>query len=122
MDNIPANTTSSEFSVYGHSEINVLFNHFFANEEENKDTFIEEWESFKFDLLLMRKKWASLKENLSRNNLKQQHRSTEWALKQICGTMNCEEYPIIGSFAKIAYIPVSNACSGRGGRAVKCIK
>ena len=29
----------------------------------------------------MRKKWVSLKENLSINNLKQQHPSTEWALK-----------------------------------------
>ena len=29
----------------------------------------------------MRKKWVSLKEKLSRNNLKQQHASTEWALK-----------------------------------------
>ena len=81
LHNIPTNKTSSEFSVYDHSETNVLSNHFFANEEENKDTFIEEWESFKFDLLSMRKKWVSLKENLSINNLKQQHPSTEWALK-----------------------------------------
>ena len=50
LDNIPTNTTSSEFRVYDHNEINVLPNHFFANEAENKDTFIEEWESFKFDL------------------------------------------------------------------------
>ena len=28
MDNIPTNTTSSEFSAYGHSEINVVSNHF----------------------------------------------------------------------------------------------
>ena len=81
LDNVPTNTTSSEFSVYVHSEINVLFNHFFANEVENKGTFIEKWESFKFDLLSVRKKWVSLKENLSRNNLKQQHTSTEWLLK-----------------------------------------
>ena len=83
LDNSSTNTTSSEFSVYGHSEINVLFNHFlflflfvfffFANQEENKDIFIEEWKSSKFDLLPMRKKWVSLKGNLylSRNNLKQ---------------------------------------------------
>ena len=42
LDNIPTNTTSSEFSLYGHSEINVLSNYFFANKEENKDTFIED--------------------------------------------------------------------------------
>ena len=55
LDNIPANTTSSEFSVHGHSEINVMPNHFFAKQKKNKDTFIEEWESFKFDLLSVRK-------------------------------------------------------------------
>ena len=58
----------------------------------------------------MRKKWVSLKKNLPRNNLKQEYASTEWALKQIWATINCEEYPIISSLAKIAYIiPVTNA-------------
>ena len=67
------------------------------------------------------KKWVSLKENLSRNN---KHTSFEWALKQICATINCEEYPIISSFAKIAYIiPTSNAWPGRGNKSpIKCIK
>ena len=60
FDNILRNTTSSEFSMYGHSKINVLSNHFFANQKENKGTFIE-WESFKFDLVSMRKKWINLK-------------------------------------------------------------
>ena len=70
-----------------------------------------------------RKKWVSLKENLTKSNLKQQYTSTEWALKQICPTINCEEYPIISSFAKIAYIiPVSNAWPERSGRAIKRIK
>ena len=81
LDNIPTNTTSSEFNVYGHSKINVPSNHFFANRKENKDTFTEEWESFKFDLLSVRKKCVRLKETLSRNNLKQQYTSTELALK-----------------------------------------
>ena len=64
---------------------------FFADQEENKNTFIEEWGSFKFDLLSMRKKWISLNEFLSRNNLKQQYTSTEWALKKICATIHCKE-------------------------------
>ena len=55
LNNIPTNATSSKFSVYGHKEINVLSNHFFPNEEENKDTFIDKWESFKFDLFLLKK-------------------------------------------------------------------
>ena len=50
-----------------------------------------------------------LKENLSHNNLKQRSTATEWALKQICASVNCDEFPIICSLAKIAYIiPVSN--------------
>ena len=69
------------------------------------------------------KKWVSLKENLSRNNLKQQYTSTKWALKQICTTINCEICPIITSFSKIAYtIPVSNAWPKRGGSAKNRIK
>ena len=46
LDNIPTNITSSEFSVYGHSEINVLPNHFFANDEENKDSLIRRMGKF----------------------------------------------------------------------------
>ena len=38
MDNIPTNTTLSEFSVYRHSKINALSNH-----KENNDTFIDDW-------------------------------------------------------------------------------
>ena len=84
---------------------------------------MEVWEIFKFDLLSTRKKWVSLKENLTKNNLKQQYTSTEWALKQICPTINCEEYPTISSFAKITYIiPVSNAWPERSGSAIKRIK
>ena len=56
FDNILTNTTSSEFSVYSHSKTNVLSNRFFANQKENRGTFIEEWERFKFDLLSVRKK------------------------------------------------------------------
>ena len=33
FENILTNTTSSEFSVYGHSKINVLSNHFFCQSE-----------------------------------------------------------------------------------------
>ena len=109
--------------MYGHSKINVLSNHFSANQKENKDTFIEDWESFKFDLMSVRKKWVNLKENLTRNNLKQQYASTERALKQICTTINCEICPIISSFTKIAYIiPVNNAWPKRGGSSKKRIK
>ena len=64
-----------------------------------------------------------MKDKFSRNNPKQQYTSTVWGLKQICVTKNCEEYPIISSFAKIAYIITnSNAWPGRGESAWKRIK
>ena len=34
LDNIPVITTSGEFSVYGHSEINVLSNHFLPSRKK----------------------------------------------------------------------------------------
>ena len=71
----------------------------------------------------MRKTWVSLKESLSRKNLKQQHTSTDWALKEIRATRKCGEYSIINSFSEIAYImPVSYAWSERGGSAIKRIE
>ena len=64
LDNIPTNIASSEFSLYGHSKINVLSNHLFANQKENKDTFIKEWENFKFDLMSVRKKMGQSERKL----------------------------------------------------------
>ena len=44
-------------------------------------------------------------------------------LKQICGDNNFDEYPIINSIAKIAFIiTVSNAWPERGGSTIKRIK
>ena len=64
-----------------------------------------------------------MKENLSKNNLKQQYASTEWVLQQICATINCEVYPIINLFTKVAHIiTISSAWLERGGSAIKCFK
>ena len=123
LESIPTDQSSHEFTVHGNHEVNVLSSHFFEDNEEKKKEFLEEWQSFKFDILSLRKKWISLKENLSHNNLKQQSTTTEWALKQICTSVNCDEFPIICSLAKIAYIiPVSNAWPERGGSPIKRIK
>ena len=50
--------------MYRHNKINVLSIHFFANQNENKDTFIGDWESFKFDLMSVRKKIGQSERNL----------------------------------------------------------
>ena len=123
LESIPTDQSSHEFTVHGNHEVNVLCSHFFEDNEEKKKEFLEEWQSFKFDMLSLRKKWISLKENLSHNNLKQQSTATEWALKQICASVNCDKFPTICSLAKIDFIiPVSNAWPERDGSAIKRIK
>ena len=47
LDNIPTDGTPSKFSVYGHSEAKVLSNHYFVYQNKNKNSFFEEYESFK---------------------------------------------------------------------------
>ena len=54
--NIPTNKTSSGFSVFGHSEMKVLSNHYFVDQNESQGVLFEEWESFKFDLFSIKKK------------------------------------------------------------------
>ena len=54
----------------------------------------------------MRKKWVSLMENTSRNNLRHQNTSTEWALKQICSTLSCKESYHFSSLAKTVAITI----------------
>ena len=44
---------------------------------------MNEWDSFRFELISMRKKWLQLKENLSQNKLKPDINATECLLKQI---------------------------------------
>ena len=78
------------------------------------------WNSFKFELISVRKKWFQLKENLSRNKLKPDINGTEWLLKQICGVNNIDEYPIITSIVKTAFITLaSSAWPERGGSSIK---
>ena len=124
LDSIPTHASSNEFSIYGNNEVKTLSEHFFLGDGEKQNDVIEEWNNFKFDLLSLRRKWIVLKENLAANKLKLQYTATEWALKQICtSTVDIDEYPIISSISKIAYItPVSNAWPERGGSAIKRIK
>ena len=97
-----------------------MSNPFFAIEEKNKDTSVEEWETFKFDLLSMRKNgsvWKINSQEITQSN------SIHPLYGDLNKTKNCEEYPIISSFAKIAYIITnSNAWPGRGESAWKRIK
>ena len=59
LESIPTDQSSREFTVHGNHEVNVLSSHFFEDNEEKKKEFIEEWQSFKFNMLSLRKKWIS---------------------------------------------------------------
>ena len=65
MENIPADETPTKFNVHSKHEVDVLSKHFFEDGDEKQKEFHDEWECFKFHLLLMRRKWLNLKENLS---------------------------------------------------------
>ena len=84
---------------------------------------MNEWDSFRFELISMRKKWLQLKENLSQNKLKPDINATECLLKQIWSANSIDEYPTVISIGKIAFITTdSNAWPERGRSAIKRIK
>ena len=84
---------------------------------------MNEWDSFRFELISMRKKWLQLKENLSQNKLKPDINATECLLKQIWSANSIDEYSIVISIGKIAFITTdSNAWPERGCSAIKRIK
>ena len=68
-----------------------------GNQEENKDTFIEEWENFKFNLLSIKKKMGQFVRKPVKKYNFQKYNSIEPVLKQICAIIDCEQYPIICS-------------------------
>ena len=85
--------------MYCNSEVEILCKYYFGTDDKKKAAFVNEWNSFKFELISMRKKWFQLKENMSRNRLK-----PHWLLKQICGTNKINVCTIITCIAKVAYI------------------
>ena len=111
---------SPEFIVYGKEEISCLGKQFFP---ANEDTVKSQWEDFKFEMTLIKKKYTSLKYQLTENKLKFHKTSTEWALQHIVNGYNQSESPLIVLLAKTAIIiPVTNAWPERGASAVKRIE
>ena len=69
------------------------------------------------------KKWVQLKKSFSRNKLKPNINGTKGIFKQIFGSSNIDEYPIVTTFAKTAYIiPAENAWPERDGSRINWIK
>lgn len=97
-------------------------NHFFGSNLQDQKELRSEWQSFKFHLIQLRKKWLHFKDQVAANKLKLKHTATEWVLRQVLGQFQ-EEFGHIVAIAKIALVtPVSNAWPERGGSAIKRIK
>ena len=123
LEKVPTGCSSNEFTVYCNSEVEILCGYYFGNDDEKRNEFMNEWDSFRFEVISMRKKWLQLKENLSQNKLKPDINATECLLKQIWSANSIDEYPIVISIGKIAFITTdSNAWPERGRSAIKRIK
>ena len=115
---------SYDFQIYCSREINVLADHYYVNDDVKKDALEKEFDSFKFELIELKKKWNSFKDNIKSNKLKLKCTATEWGLRTILRDFGeTSEYPLIAEIARVALItPVSNAWPERGASAVKRIK
>ena len=113
--------STPEFVVYGVEKISTLSTQFFPN---SKDSVLEEWKDFKFEMIEMKKKLSTLKKQLQANKLNFKRTSTEWTLEHILNRYKGEsEFLKVIELAKIAIIvPVTNAWPERGASAVKRIK
>ena len=123
VENMPG-VESYVFQMYCSREINVLADHYYVNNDVKKDALEKEFDSFKFELIELKKKWNSFKDNIKSNKLKLKCTATEWGLRTIVRDFGeTSEYPLIAEMAWVALItPVSNAWPEHGANAVKWIK
>ena len=112
---------SYDFQMYCFREINVLAAHYYVDNDVKKDALEKEFDSFKFELIKLKKKWNSFKENIKSNKLKLICTATEWGLTTIVRDFGqTSEYPLIAEIARVALItPVSNAWPEHGASAAK---
>ena len=118
------NSTSDEFAIYGTDEIEVSKKHYYDNKLKTGELLINQWEDFRYELVSLKKKWVSFKENLKANKLPCKTNATEWSLNQIVRCFSgLDDYTEIVSLAQIALtVPVTNAWPERGASAVKRVK
>ena len=80
---IVPNDADVEFAICGNTEIDVLQNYFFDEDEEKASKLKNKWQEFKHEMLSLKTKWAQFKKQLVSNQMKIKIASTEWSLKQI---------------------------------------
>ena len=85
------NEKASTFSIfnienmlmYCSREINVLADHYYVNNDVKKDALEKKFDSFKFELIELKKMWNNFKDNIKSNHLKLKCTITEWGLRTI---------------------------------------
>ena len=107
--------------MYCSREINVLADNYYVNNDVKKDALEKEFDSFKFELIKLKKKWNSFKDNIKSNKLKLICTATEWGLTTIVRDFGeASEYPLVAEIVRVALItPVSNAWPEHGASAAK---
>ena len=104
----------------------ILFlrkDHYYVDDDVKKDTLEKEFDIFKFELIEVKKKWKTFKDNIKSNKVKVKFTATEWNLRTIVRDFGeTSEYSLIAKIARVALITlVSNAWPERGASAAKRI-
>lgn len=116
------------FKDYGVKDVQILAEHFFQGEpeekkNEKKEEHLSEWQKLKYNFLQMRE---DIPPEIARptNNMLTKS-STEWLLKRMLSTRSIYQhlFPEMLCIAEVCLsLPVSNAWSERGASAIKRIK
>ena len=67
IKNMPG-VESYDFQMYCSREINVSADHFYVDNDAEKNALEKNFDSFKFKLIELKKKWNSFKDNQTRSN------------------------------------------------------
>ena len=121
------------FESYGHSEIDVIANHFYGREvEEEKEvtkasTFLAQWQKFKYEMATWKKQvpQALLEAGGKRQADSSILTTTDWTLQRLLARRSTykDTYSELLMIAEAACtMPLSNCGSERGGSAIKRIK
>ena len=106
VENFPCSSDSEEFKVYGNESIRILKNH--CQVDEN--TARNQWDDFRFEMILISSKWFEFKRNIESNKLKMKQTTTEWSLRYIVNNYQAQEFSLIIKYAKIAITVPVNQC------------
>ena len=121
---IPNETNTQEFKIYGEAEINEIGSPFYQKNLEEKKILLEQWKLMKIEQLYLKKSSLQFKRCADNNEMKLKSTSTEWALHRIVRTFSSNEnLTMIYEIAKFAFItPVTNPWPELGASAVKRVK